>query len=106
MKTYTSKSYWVKIYIAGPMEMIEQCCREFVLPGGCVNITPNKYIYTHGEETGAIIEIIEYPKYPSDENSIRDKAIDLAQFIMEQLHQGSYTVMDNKQVITYDRRKN
>jgi hypothetical protein len=99
------QSYWVKIYISGPIEMIDQCCREFVLDGLCVNVTETQYIFTHGEQQGATIELINYPVYPKTPEEIWDTAIDLANFILDNTHQGSYTVMDPDQAITFDRRK-
>lgn len=102
--THNEQSYWVRIYVSGPIPMIEQCCREFVLEGLCVTVTPTNYIFTHGEQTGAIIEIINYPVYPSSPEEQWDKAIDLANFILDNTHQGSYTVMDAENVITFDRR--
>lgn len=104
MQTFEGKTYWCKIYTAGPVEFIEQCCRETVMSGLCVNIKENKYIYKMGEETGVEIEFINYPKYPDTPESIWDKAVTLGQTIMERTYQGSYTVMDANRVVTYDRR--
>jgi hypothetical protein len=104
-QTYTSITNWVRIYIAGPVPLIEQCCREFVLDGLCVTVTPTNYIFTHGEQSGAIIELINYPKYPSTPEEDWDQAIDLANFLLDNLHQGSYTVMSPEKVITFDRRQ-
>jgi hypothetical protein len=105
MKTYESESYWVKIYIAGDMSQIEQACREYVTKGLCVNIKANKYIYTYGEETGAEIELINYPKYPKGPAIIWEDALNLAHMIMNKIYAGSYTVMDRKEVYTFDRRE-
>lgn len=104
MKSYSGDSYWVKIYIAGPLHEIEQICRKYVLTGNCVNIKENKYIYTHGEETGVEIELINYPKYPQGPIQIWNDARNLAHIIMEEICAGSYTVMDRKEVYTFDRR--
>jgi hypothetical protein len=102
--TYTSDSYWVKIYVAGPVNEIEQVCREYVTKGLCVNIKENKYIYKYGEETGVEIELINYPKYPEGPGFIWHDACELASKIMERICCGSYTVMDKEKVVTYDRR--
>lgn len=108
--TYHLKSsYWVRCYISGPIEMVKQCCREFVLDGLCVTVTPTTYIYTHGEESGVMIELIRYPKYPNSPGSKKDNwntMVELADFILDQTHQGSYTVMDAENAITFDRRRN
>jgi len=104
MKIYQSGSYSVKIYIAGAMNIIEQACREHVVKGLCVNIKPNKYIYTYGEETGAEIELINYPKYPKSNEEIWVEAVCLGNKLMSALFCGSFTVMDGEKAITYDRR--
>lgn len=105
METYKAHTYWVKIYIAGPVHEIEQVCREFVLTGLCVSIKENKYIYTYGEEIGTEIELIRYPKYPKDESEILELAKELANKIMNKIKCGSFTLMDSNEAITYDRRK-
>ena len=103
-REYIEKTYWVRIYISGPLEMIEQCCREFVLDGLCVTVTPTKYIFTHGEETGVVVELINYPVYPTMDNDIWRTATELADFLLDNTHQGSYTVMDPTKTYTFDRR--
>lgn len=103
-QVFYGKSYWAKIYIAGSIEQIEQVCREFVQQGLCVNVKRNKYIYKYGEETGAEIELIQYPKYPADEQDILEKAAELAEILLDRLCAGSYTIMDKEKVLTYDRR--
>ena len=102
---FHNSSYWVRIYISGPIDMIDQCCREFVLDGLCVNVTKTQYIFTHGEQQGATIELINYPKYPDTSENLWDKAIELADFILDNTHQGSYTVMDAEKAVSFDRRR-
>lgn len=104
MNTYRESSYWVRIYIAGDLAVIEYTCRAYVTQGLCVNVTPNKYIYKYGEETGAIIELIQYPKYPDKSEMIWAQAECLANSLLDKLHAGSYTIMDSSEVYTFDRR--
>ena len=60
------ESYWVKIYIAGDIVQIEQICRQYCFHlGFCVTVTPTKFIYTGGEETGAEIGIMNYARFPT-----------------------------------------
>ena len=107
MKVEKSSSYWVRIYIAGPIDIIEQTCRKYCTDNGlCVTVSPTKYIYTGGEEVGAIIELINYPRFPEkDHGFIWVKALDLAEKIMYDGSQGSYTVMDSKDAYYYSRRE-
>ena len=101
------KTYWVKIYIAGPIWLIEQVCREYVLKGGCVTITPTNYIYTMGEESGAEISLINYPRYPKDnpQEDLLLEAIELGGLICERCAQGSFTVMTPHDTHFFSRRK-
>lgn len=100
------KTYWAKIFIAGPLDQIEQICREFVLKQSlCVTVTPTKYIYVGGEETGVEIGLINYPRFPHEDGyEITDIAKELAHKIMEETHQGSYTVMSPNNTYYYSRR--
>jgi len=105
MKTEATGTYWARIYIAGPLNEIEQSCREFVLSGLCVTVTATNYIYTGGEESGAIIELINYPRFPSTEDEIYVKARDLAIKVMEDCHQVSFTLMTPTNTIYHSRRE-
>jgi len=105
MNTESSQTYWVRIYTAGPLQTIEQICREYVTEvGACVTVTPTKYIYTGGEETGVIIELINYPRFPSKEIDIWVSAETLAEKIMLGACQGSYTLMDPNKSFYVSRR--
>jgi len=102
---YTEASYSVKIYIAGPIDLIHQSCRKFVNRTRiCVNVTPNHYIFPYGEQPGAIIELIQYPKYPAQNEDIFLTAIELGYAICEECHQGSFTITDRNISKTFDRR--
>ncbi len=97
--------FWANIYIAGPVPMIEQVCREFCEQGLCVTVTPTNYIYTMGEESGAIVGLINYPRFPKTNAVILNDAIALGHEIMEQCCQGSFTVMTPKETHFFSRRK-
>ena len=98
------KTYWAKIYIAGPIEQIEQVCRAFCERGACVTVTPTNYIYTMGEESGAEIGLINYPRFPKEPADIFEMAEDLACDLLEQCHQGSFTIMTPDDTYFYSRR--
>lgn len=101
----TSPTYWVKIFIAGPLDEIEQACRKFCLKGLCVTVTPTNYIYTFGEESGVEIGIINYPRFPKEPEEILDTAQDLGFALMEDCCQGSFTIMTPDKTTFYSRRK-
>lgn len=106
MQAKTAPTYWAKIYIAGPINIIEQTCRAYALEHGlCVTVTPTKYIYTGGEETGAEIGLINYPRFPTEPETIKQTALHLADLILHDTHQGSYTVMCPDETTFVDRRE-
>ena len=61
--------------------------------GLCVTVTPTEFIYTsgledaEGGEPGAAIGLINYPRFPSDEQEIRATAIRLASMLLRELSQ-------------------
>lgn len=105
MRQETVPTYWASIYIAGSLEQIQQTCREFCLDGFCVTVTPTKYIYTHGEESGAIIGLINYPRFPSTPDQIEEKAEELGIRIMDDCCQGSFTVMTQEKTTFFSRKE-
>lgn len=94
MNTKTEKTYWVKIYLSGPLEVIEQTCRQECLEAGlCVTVDPTKFIYTGGEETGAVIGLINYPRFPSQTSELTERARKLAKRLLDATCQLSVLVM-------------
>jgi hypothetical protein len=89
MKTTTYKA---TIYIAGDLAQIEACCRRFCLRGLCVTVTPTSYVFTGGQESGAIVGLINYPRFPADSEKIDEHARALATELMRECCQRSCTV--------------
>lgn len=100
------KTFWAKIYIAGPIAQIEQVCREFVMKGSCVTVTPTNYIYTMGEESGAEIGLIHYPRFVKKFPRIQliEEAEELGFKLLEECCQGSFTIMTPETTYFYSRR--
>lgn len=89
MKTAT---YNATIYIAGDLAQIQACCRHYCLSGLCVTVTPTSYVFTGGQEDGAIIGLINYPRFPSEPEKIAERATALAKELMQKCCQRSCTV--------------
>lgn len=104
MNVMQCETFWVKIYIAGDLSMIEQVCREWCMRGACVTVTPTNYIYTMGEESGVEIGFINYPRFPKSKGMILGAAEELADELMERCCQGSYTIMTPVTTYFYSRR--
>lgn len=94
MKTETATTWWAKIYLSGPLAVIEQTCREECLEVGlCVTVTPTRFIYTGGEETGAEIGLINYPRFPKEDFEVTATARRLALRLLKATCQHSVLVM-------------
>lgn len=87
-------TYWCRIYISGPQAVAEQVIRKSCLEEGlCVTVEPTKFIYTGGEEMGVVVGLVNYPRFPSTVQKIRDRAIELAKLLLDGMHQHSVMIM-------------
>lgn len=94
MKNKTELTYWVKIYISGPIEDAKRIVRKDCLREGlCVTIEPTLFIYKGGEELGYVIGLINYPRFPSTNESIWNRAVDLAMKLLDETYQESILIM-------------
>jgi hypothetical protein len=93
MKVREAPSCPVSIFIAGDCDVARKVCRDLCdMIGLCVTVTPTTYVYTGGEEAGVIIGLINYPRFPSQQVLLEDKAILLAKELREELGQESFSV--------------
>jgi len=99
------ETYWVKIYVAGDIKSIEESCRRFCMEGLCVTVTPTKFIYTGGQEDGAEVGLVNYPRFPSTPEAIRTKASFLALKLMEDCCQLSVLIVSPDGTTWVNRRK-
>lgn len=94
MQHEIAATYWAKLYLAGPIEMAKQVLREECLAGGlCVTIEPTLFIYTGGEEAGYVVGLVNYPRFPSTPQAIRDRASALMQKLLDATFQHSAMMM-------------
>ena len=105
MKIMSCDTFWAKIYIAGPIDKIEQVCREWCMKGACVTVTPTNYIYTMGEESGVEVGLINYPRFPKSKEDIFEQAEELGHMLMEECCQGSFTIMTPDETLFCSRRR-
>lgn len=105
MKVETAKSIRFDIFIAGDIAQAKQACREYCFNVGlCVTVEPVTYVYTGGEESGVRVGLINYPRFASSHDDLRAKALGLANFLMEELYQNSYSVVGPDDTEWYSRR--
>ena len=93
------------IYLAGPIEVAEQIIRrECLVEGLCVTITPTTYIYSGGEESGYVVGLINYPRFPKSPEEITDRAIKLGKIILDETYQQSLTVVTSDKTYFISKR--
>ena len=94
MTTKTEPTYRVVIYMSGPIDAIKHECRRFVLKHPqCVTVKPSTFIYSGGEEEGAEIGLLNYPRFPQSEGEIYAYAECLAVALVEATHQHSALIV-------------
>jgi len=98
-------TYYANIFIAGDISAIKNICVEFCDTGMCVTVTPTEYIYTHGRETGAIVGLINYPRFPKSPESIENTALELAEDLLLNTYQGSCSVQFPDKTVFMSRRE-
>lgn len=77
----------VEIYIAGDYDKARDICRYWCVDvPRCVTVTRTSFIYTHGEESGVVVALRSYPRFPQPPQ-LMPLAEDLADTLMEGLCQ-------------------
>ena len=90
----TEKTFQVRIYVSGPIEHAKALLRKEVMRKGlCVTIEPTTFIYSGGEESGYVVGLIQYPRFPARESSIVLRAKKIANLLMRQTAQWSALVV-------------
>lgn len=84
----------IKIYIAGDKSVARQVLQEYVMKGACVSISDEEYIYTMGNETGIVVNLINYPRFPKHGFELLSQAFEIAYLLVDKMHQGSCTIVD------------
>lgn len=86
----------VEVYMAGDVEHAKQVIRRYCKDSPCgVTVTPTTYIYRGGEESGFVVGIRNYPRFPADSYALRTRANELGTLLREALGQDSFMVVDH-----------
>lgn len=94
MRLESAHSFWVRIYLSGPIEVAKQAIRaECLREGLCVTIEPTDFIYTGGEESGYVVGLLNYPRFPATPEAILERARGLMSTLLEATHQHSALLM-------------
>lgn len=93
MKRIEAPSYPVSIFVAGSVWQAETICLNYCDEIGlCVTVTETVYCYTGGEESGVIVGLINYPRFPAEPAEIFAKAEALALLLIDGLGQQSASI--------------
>ena len=103
--TKNETTYWVEIHLAGDLQVIEQTCRQYCMKGLCVTVRPERFIYTGGQEDGAVIGLINYPRFPKLQCDIWEEAVTLAEQLREAACQHSVLVMGKDNTMWFTTRE-
>lgn len=98
MITKTCPTYEINIYMAGDIEQAKQLLRTAVYPpnkGLCVTINSTLYIYTGGEETGFIVGLRNYPRFPSHPAALLERAEQITENLLTGLCQWSAMIVES-----------
>lgn len=74
----------------------------------CITVTDTEFIYVDGWEPGVIIGLINYPRFPSSQNDIQQRATALAEILIEKFDQQRCSVVclnGNAETIMIERTK-
>jgi hypothetical protein len=90
----TLPTYQIKIYLSGPIEVAKQIIREHVLENPlCVTIDPTTFIYTGGEESGYVVGLLNYPRFPTPPNELCVRAEMLTELLLDKTFQKSALIV-------------
>ena len=90
----TLPSYQIKIYLSGPIEVAKQLICEHLLDRPlCVTIEPTTFIYPGGEESGYVVGLLNYPRFPTAPNELGVRARILAELLLGKTFQRSALIV-------------
>lgn len=110
-KMMISKSYTAKIYVGfrapcGVEKSINDArclCYDYCNEVGlCVTIDETIFIYTGGSESGCVVGLIQYPRFPVEERVIQRHAIALATRLMKAYDQQRVSIVFPDATVTLE----
>lgn len=93
----TVPTFTVIIHMAGDINTAKRFLRrECYREGLCVSVSPETFIYTGGEEIGFLVRLVNYPRFPSEPEELRQRAYKIAQALVVECNQKTALVMDSE----------
>lgn len=98
-------THWAKTFIAADFDHAKQVLRRFCFDVSyCVTVDQTTYIYKGGEEKGIVVGLINCPRFPDEPGAIDNTAGIIADILMKQCGQKSYTIMTPEKTTYYSRK--
>lgn len=79
--------------------ILQEYCDKF---GFCFSLTPTRFIYKNGNEDGCVVGIINYPRFPETEQSLKEKAIYIGNYLLDYLNQQKISIVCTDETIMLD----
>ncbi len=88
------------IYISANLHTVQDVCAEFCKKNpSCVTIEPVDFVFYGGAQAGFRVKFINYPRFPSDVEQIKQKAESLALNLLIASHQLSCSVVHSDETV-------
>lgn len=105
-QTDTSDTDWVNIYMAGDIDTAKRFIAQYLYEHPqCVTVTPTTCLYHGGVEEGFVVGLINYPRFPSEPSELWAFAAVLAEALLIECGQHSYTQTAPSGSVHVTRRK-
>ena len=105
MEIKSEPTYRIDLWLAGDLAAIAQACREYCYGNGaCVTVQPCEFIYTGGQESGVRVGLVNYPRFPSEPRELRNKANELAHWLLRAAYQHSILLVADDETTWITRR--
>lgn len=106
MITKSEPTRTIRLYLSGPIEVAKQVIREHCYSNGlCVTIEPTLFIYTGGEESGYVVGLLNYPRFPANAENLDRKAEALALKLLDATFQHSVLMVKPECSVWYTKRE-
>jgi hypothetical protein len=88
------------IYISANLHTVQDVCAEFCKKNpSCVTVEPVDFIFCGGAQPGFRVKFINYPRFPSSVDQIKQKAESLALNLLIASHQLSCSVVHSDETV-------
>lgn len=83
-----------RVYMAGDIETAKRWLRQECWRSPlCVTVEPTTFIYTGGEETGFVVGLLDYPRFPDRHGILAARAREIAVSLRDECGQKSALVV-------------